>query len=327
MEVQPQGMPKRPREHRLEDLALTKLHTIFHGKGWIPEEIKRDYGEDLFVRIFDRGRTTNLSFFVQCKATDSLKMIHDKGELFIPVRITTDHLRHWSRLWQPVLLTIYDAKTEVTYWEMIHTQLESDRVPFPNTRSQRVSIRVPALNTLDSSGLKRIHLRTKKRFARLDAEKEGAKLLLEVISEKWGVKIEYDVRNEMIGLPDGRFRKSKRSGVEYYFFGSLHKLIARASSLTGLKPQRLIEEAVSSTLDIHEEILAKGQAEVVMADGSKKLYTQYQRSGTKSVRMIEGVVGHDPWNISVHRNEPLPRPTICLRNQACSGLPFVRDLY
>ena len=51
-------MPRRPRQHILEDLARAELHRVFEEFGWAVEDLKKDYGEDLLVRIFDKGVAT-----------------------------------------------------------------------------------------------------------------------------------------------------------------------------------------------------------------------------------------------------------------------------
>ena len=73
-------MPRRPRSHHLEDLSRNRVHDAFTAVGWTVEDLRKDYGEDLFVRIFQDGRATLLCFFVQAKATDNLERHLTKGK-------------------------------------------------------------------------------------------------------------------------------------------------------------------------------------------------------------------------------------------------------
>lgn len=73
MEHSGRQMPQRPRSHEVEDLSRNRLRDAFNGVGWTVEDLRKDYGEDLLVRIFDNGIATPLSFFVQAKGTDVIQ--------------------------------------------------------------------------------------------------------------------------------------------------------------------------------------------------------------------------------------------------------------
>ncbi len=66
-------MLQRPHSHRIEDLSRNRLRDAFNSVGWVVEDLRKDYGEDLLVRIFEQGVATPLSFFVQAKATDRIE--------------------------------------------------------------------------------------------------------------------------------------------------------------------------------------------------------------------------------------------------------------
>jgi len=102
-------MTRRPRSHEIEDLSRTRLRQAFNSSGWTVEDLGHDYGEDCLVRIFERGLATPFAFFVQAKATDRIdKYMHkDQRNLVFPIK--TDHLRHWGKLWQPVVLAVFET--------------------------------------------------------------------------------------------------------------------------------------------------------------------------------------------------------------------------
>ena len=66
-------MLQRPRSHRIEDLSRNRLRDAFNSVGWVVEDLRKDYGEDLLVRIFEQGVATPVAFFVQAKATDRIE--------------------------------------------------------------------------------------------------------------------------------------------------------------------------------------------------------------------------------------------------------------
>ncbi len=55
-------MTTRPRSHQLESLSRTKVREVFERAGWTIEDLGADYGEDLFVRIFKKGKQRRYHF-------------------------------------------------------------------------------------------------------------------------------------------------------------------------------------------------------------------------------------------------------------------------
>jgi hypothetical protein len=149
-------MPKRPRQHVLEDLARARLHRDFSTVGWTVERLEADYNEDFLVRIFEAGRTTPWSFFVQSKATDRIGKFRMNDGRYLTLRLHSKHVRHWTRFAEPVVLTVYDAKKDVTYWEAIQSHLESTGDPDASSNKSTMAVRVPTDNLLDSDGLRRL---------------------------------------------------------------------------------------------------------------------------------------------------------------------------
>src|SRR5690348_1722059 len=149
-------MPKRPRSHQLEDISRNRLHQIFEEAGWTVEDIAKDYGEDIFVRIFDKGKSTPFSFFVQAKATDNLAkhLVRETRDIYY--RVDAEHLVHWGTFREPVILTLYDAKSDTTHWTCIQNALA--RLPKTRDVTKHKSSRIVicASDTLNANGLRRI---------------------------------------------------------------------------------------------------------------------------------------------------------------------------
>ena len=95
-------MPKRPKQHELEDLSRAKFQLILPRK-WVLRDKDKDYGIDCEVELFDEdGNSQGLLFYVQLKASGSKK---NSEILNIDLKIET--LKYFEQLEIPVLLARY----------------------------------------------------------------------------------------------------------------------------------------------------------------------------------------------------------------------------
>jgi hypothetical protein len=246
-------MPKRPRPHQLEDLSRNRLHNKFEQAGWTVEDLTKDYGEDLLVRIFQDGNATPLSFFVQAKATDNIEryLKKDKEQILYP--IATDHLQHWDRFWEPVILTVWDSKADITYWEFIQKFIDEslhDRKTLKN--GSKISVPVPIGNKLNEEGIRRIYSRTKTRFERFAREKEGAEQLIDVLKEQLGIEIEYNPQSGILFLPQGKFIPDDESGKRVIFFGKMAAMLADMQAKLGVSTEHVVDGALDFLLQVLE---------------------------------------------------------------------------
>ena len=107
-------MPKRPRQHQLENESRIAFQASLPA-GWIYREETPDYGVDASVEVFDEaGNSTGLRFFVQLKATDG--ELSDKS----PVRIRRSTGDYYSSLDVPVLIVQYSSPTKVLRGRWFH---------------------------------------------------------------------------------------------------------------------------------------------------------------------------------------------------------------
>jgi hypothetical protein len=153
-------VPKRPHSHKLEDQSRNSLFGAFVSRGWTVENLTKDYGEDLLVRIFSSGATP-LSFFVQAKATDNIAKYRNMAGTFYLYPAKSTHLKHWERFWQPVIITLWDSKTDTTYWESVQTFCETlPKKKISRKGPKSTKIRIPTDNILNEEGLLRVEART-----------------------------------------------------------------------------------------------------------------------------------------------------------------------
>jgi len=244
-------MPLRPRAHVLESVSRTRLHETFTRAVWTVEDLSNDYGEDLFVRIFDGPLPTPYSVFIQAKATDRISKYLSADRSAVHYPVTTDHVTHWERFWEPVLLTVWDSAADITYWETIQTALGS--LTRPIRKGQKtVLVPIPTLNVLNDEGLRRSAARTCERFDRFEREKAGAQQLVEALRDNFGIEISYDPQAGILIVPHGTFVHKKDAGERMHLFGRAAARMQVLMRRTGRSPEELLEQSVRVAKQVYE---------------------------------------------------------------------------
>jgi hypothetical protein len=262
-------MPTRTRSHQIEDLSRNRLHTSFESCGWTVEDLAKDYGEDLLVRIFDQGAATPYSFFVQAKATDRIASYIRQGSIAFPIE--TGHLRHWVRFSEPVILTVWDSKRDVTYWVCVQDAVDRMGISNANCKKKRLSVAIPRANQLDADGLLRISGIAKLRLERHLRENEGAQILIDLLQEKSGRKVsEYNADLGCLFLND------PEGGGEYHFFGQMRDEVQFYSEKLGLEPQQLLSQGLRSLWN-RSRSLTRAQARKESREDLLELDTEHER--------------------------------------------------
>jgi len=175
----------------LEDISRNKLHEAFGSVGWTVEDLRKDYGEDLFVRIFADGVATPLSFFVQAKGTDNLSRHIDSHTGAVEFSVKRRHVEHWKQFWEPVILSLWDSESNSTSWNCVQTYL-STKEGEAALASSRDTVKIPLDKPLDSVGLVRIHAIVKSRFEQAEDERTGTPELIQFLQEQLKIEIDYD---------------------------------------------------------------------------------------------------------------------------------------
>ncbi len=100
---------------RQEDVSLHHLQKLFSAYGWPVERMVRDLGEDLFVRIYDNGSPSGLSFFAQAKSTKSLDSRRvRKGS--VTYRLDVQHMIQWGVSYLPVVVIVWGVVSQKGCW-------------------------------------------------------------------------------------------------------------------------------------------------------------------------------------------------------------------
>ena len=109
--------PIRPSTHITGDVGETATALVLKKWGWTADIVSSDYGEDLDCFIFVDNRRTSLHFRCQVKSTaDTEEHIRHLKSGDFSVSISTSTCKQWLLSCFPVLLVVYDATTEKTWW-------------------------------------------------------------------------------------------------------------------------------------------------------------------------------------------------------------------
>lgn len=109
-------MPGRPREHVLEEESCIALRALLPA-AWTVEPVRRDYGLDARVEVFQDGHATGLAFWAQLKATDEADL-----RRALAVSFETSSLNYLSVQADPVLLVRFHAPSGRLFGTWLHRQ-------------------------------------------------------------------------------------------------------------------------------------------------------------------------------------------------------------
>jgi tetratricopeptide (TPR) repeat protein len=109
-------MPKRPKQHQVEDLSINALKNVLP-REWIYREKDKDYGIDGEIEIFDENDcATGIIFLVQLKATDTDDLKKQKR-----VQLSIESINYYTSLELPVLIVRYIDESNELYIRWSHS--------------------------------------------------------------------------------------------------------------------------------------------------------------------------------------------------------------
>lgn len=143
---------RRTREHVLADLGVNHVERQVLLRGWSVDRFEHDYGIDLLMSTYSRdGQIENGRILLQVKATERVRLLKD--ERTISISLDSRDLRYWFGEPAPVLLIVYDGKSDSAYWLDIQRYFEKQRLIDLASAPGRVTVRIPASNRLDQNAL------------------------------------------------------------------------------------------------------------------------------------------------------------------------------
>lgn len=158
---------RRTRAHIIADLSVNHVEKCVLQCGWIVQRYRPDYGLDLMMRTFNRrGEIENGDVRLQIKSTDSIKIVSDRKA--IAVRVEWRDMVYWLNEPLPMILVIYDAKTDRAWWLHLNETLRMEGRAAPITAT--LTLRVPLANVLDLKAVRRFRKLRDEARRRLEAD-------------------------------------------------------------------------------------------------------------------------------------------------------------
>lgn len=121
---------------------------------WVVSGIDPDLGEDLLVRIYDKGVSSGLSFYVQLKSTPNVgALLLMRRPDIVSYPLETKDLHHWEGSSTPVVLVVWDVTSKSGVWLDVPTivkQLDGSRSRW--RRKKTVKVLLPIVHGTDENG-------------------------------------------------------------------------------------------------------------------------------------------------------------------------------
>jgi hypothetical protein len=148
----PGGKKRRTRAHIIADLGVHHLEGHVLRCGFSMEHIRHDYGLDVAIHTFDAyGQLENGDVRCQVKATDQLPVLAQQE--IIAWRVAAADLRHWLSEPMPVILVVYDARTDQAYWLNVQEYFDRRRDELADM-GRTVTVHIPLANLLNEPAVK-----------------------------------------------------------------------------------------------------------------------------------------------------------------------------
>jgi hypothetical protein len=141
-------------QQKQESISRNQFKAFLELHEFITGDIAPDLGEDILVRIYDRGVSTGLSFYVQLKSVDDIeKHVLKSGDISYPFEVKD--LQHWAVRAVTVFLVIWDVKRNQGWWIWINDAIKFLQESNPDWKqNETVNVHIPLGNELYESGLK-----------------------------------------------------------------------------------------------------------------------------------------------------------------------------
>jgi len=145
---------RRTREHIIADLSVNHLERHVLKCGFIVERRVYDYGIDLEITTFSRtGEVQESSILVQMKASNRIRI--SPSQTTFPFRIEQRDLVSWLNQPFPVILVVYDARKEVSYWLYIQSYFQKIPTFQLFAEGKKVTVQIPTNHVVNTSAVKK----------------------------------------------------------------------------------------------------------------------------------------------------------------------------
>ena len=143
----------RTRQHIIEDLGLNHAERQVLLAGNVFRRFgDNDYGYDGMIETFHiNGETENKVIMIQLKSTDNIQLSAQKAGFIVD--LSKRDLELWLKSNYPVLLLLYDAQQEKTYFIDLQSYFSENRLLLKNVR-KFVRVFLPRQSIFDKTAIR-----------------------------------------------------------------------------------------------------------------------------------------------------------------------------
>jgi hypothetical protein len=243
-------MPKRVRQHQLEDVSRSKF-SLAIPRHWVCRDKNKDYGIDVEIEIFDNnGSATGLVFWVQLKATES-----NDASVIKNINLRIESIQYYKSLEIPVLIVRYSEKLNRFYYRWAH------EIDLFYAKKNAKSIRISFCK--EDTWNKNSHIKIEEYLDKIRAIKKGGINL--------PISVYIDAKDKNVnGIPKGVFISSCRIAFrEYPEFAVLQNVSAGTLLIATLSGDELkinLSSISGCTFHSIKNRKDEGLAEGIVAD-------------------------------------------------------------
>jgi Domain of unknown function (DUF4365) len=145
----------RTRQHIIEDLGFNHVEKQTLLVGFVMNRIRQnDYGYDGTINTFnERGEVENLYIFFQLKSTDNMNYSVKRNAFVFD--LSKRDLELWLYNPNPVLILLYDAKNDKTYFADLQAYFKKNKAILKEVR-KFVRIYVPSESIFNTTSVQEL---------------------------------------------------------------------------------------------------------------------------------------------------------------------------
>ena len=144
---------RRTRQHVIAELSANHVERFALLCGFSTERIEHDYGIDLVLFTYNEdGEIENGQVFLQLKATDRLSFLAD--EQTVAFSAERSHLELWLNEPMPCILVVYDAVSDIAYWQYVQAYFEDMPTFDLDQVGHTIAIHLPKHNVIGQNAIR-----------------------------------------------------------------------------------------------------------------------------------------------------------------------------
>lgn len=157
---------RRTRGHIIADLSENLFERKALLVGFSVERIAHDYGYDLILYTYtSKGEIENGYVSVQLKASDSLTTLQNNTHISFTLK--KKDLLLWLKEFNPVILVVYNAKTDIGYWLYLQSYFESLEEFDLKKVTKNFNVHIPIANLVSEESMQQFALKKQNLYKQL----------------------------------------------------------------------------------------------------------------------------------------------------------------